>query len=317
MTILSFSFIARPIALLMQRAKPNPPAHLSFPEIPRNMQAIVIPTSVGDATCTAYRPSEHKSACPPVHVNFHGGGFIMGYPQQDDPQCRYLAARGDLVVINVDYVLAPQNPFPAAVHQAFEIVRWVAGNGAANGWDGARLTIGGQSAGGALAAAAALQALDAGGPDIALQFLHYPPLDLVTSGYDKHAKIDNPVVSARVSEIINTVYIPNAADRASSLASPVHGSNADGIGGIAPAFVVTAEFDLLHDEGVAYANKLRNAGALVEHRDLKGVDHAYNILGKDQDGSQALTREIYELLITHIHETHATNGRKALVRNHD
>ncbi len=114
--------------------------------------------------------------------------------QFDDPLCRCLAAEAGVAVVNVDYVVAPQHRFPAPPHQAFEVVRWVAEHGAEHGWDGDRLTVGGQSAGGGLAAAAR-QALEQGGPAIAVQVLHYPPLDLATRGKDKHsviAKADAP-----------------------------------------------------------------------------------------------------------------------------
>ncbi len=115
--------------------------------------------------------------------------------QFDDPLCRCLAAEAGVAVVNVDYVVAPQHRFPAPPHQAFEVVRWVAEHGAEHGWDGDRLTVGGQSAGGGLAAAAR-QALEQGGPAIAVQVLHYPPLDLATRGKDKHSVIAKPMLHA-------------------------------------------------------------------------------------------------------------------------
>jgi acetyl esterase len=128
-----------------------------------------------------------------VHINFHGGGFVMRGLWQDDPLCRCIAAEAGVVVVNVEYVVAPQHPFPAPVHQAFEVVRWVAKHGADHGWEGSRLTVGGQSAGGALAAAVARQSLEQDGPPIALQVLHYPPLDLTTPVGEKDALIAKPL----------------------------------------------------------------------------------------------------------------------------
>ncbi len=97
-------------------------------------------------------------------------------------------------MVNVDYVVAPQHRFPAPPHQAFEVVRWVAARGVEQGWDGGRLTVGGQSAGGGLAAAVARKALEQGGPPIAFQVLHYPPLDLATNARYKRATVAKPVL---------------------------------------------------------------------------------------------------------------------------
>jgi acetyl esterase/lipase len=135
-------------------------AHQRFPELPRRAAELTIPTSIAPARVVVYRPETAGSS--PVHVNFHGGGFVLPLTEGDDPLCRFLAAAAEVTVLNVDYVVAPQHRFPAAPHQAYEVVQWVAAHGAEHGWDGSRLTVGGQSAGGALAAAVCRQALDRG-----------------------------------------------------------------------------------------------------------------------------------------------------------
>jgi acetyl esterase len=286
MSVLSNVHVASAVALGMQRlsavgvklaarGKPTP-----FPECRAEITEVVVPTSVGPARAVVYRPvGQSAGGAPnlPVHVNFHGGGYVMRDIQLDDPLCRYLAAEAGVVVVNVDYVVAPQHRFPAAPHQAYEVVRWVTEHGDAHGWDGTRLTVGGQSAGGALAAAVARQALEQGDPRIALQVLHYPPLDLVTHARDKVAAGTNPLIKPWMGDVFDNAYIPDPATRADRLASPANAADDADLTGIAPAVVLTCELDTLRGDGEAYARRLQAVGALVAHVDLPGVDHAYDM----------------------------------------
>ena len=158
MTILARPLVAATAARAMQRAvrisarRAGKAAPERFPELSRITRRLTIPTSVAPAPGVVYLPATEGPV--PVHVNFHGGGYVLPLSEGDDPLCRYLAAAG-VAVVNVDYVLAPQHPFPAAPHQAHDVVAWVATHAAEQGWDGSRLTVGGQSAGGGLAAAVA------------------------------------------------------------------------------------------------------------------------------------------------------------------
>jgi acetyl esterase/lipase len=263
-------------------------AHGRWPELPRSTRALRIPTSVGTAAATVYLPATDGPS--PVHVNFHGGGYVLPLTELDDPLCRYLAAEAGVTVINVDYVVAPQHRFPAAPHQAFEVVRWVAEHGAEQGWDGDRLTIGGQSAGGGLAAAVARLAHERGGPRIALQVLHYPPLDLATSAKDKRAVADRPMLRPWMAEVFDGSYVPDLQQRMDRLVSPANPADTADLTGIAPAMVITAELDLLRDEADRYAERLRLAGALVQHHVVQGADHAYD--GDDDERA----REVYALI---------------------
>ncbi len=273
-------------------------SHARFPEYPRNVRELTIPTSVAPARATVYLPpaDETEGSAPPVHVNFHGGGYVVALTELDDPLCRFLAAEAGVVVINIDYVVAPQHPFPAPPRQAYEIVRWVAEHGGEQGWDGGRLTVGGQSAGGGLAAAVARQALEEGGPSIALQVLHYPPLDLATHAKDKRAAIDKPALRPWMADVFDTSYVPDQRLRTDRLVSPAHPSDTADLTGIAPALVVTAEYDLLRSEGERYAGRLLKAGSLAGHHDVAGADHGY-------DGSDDVkARETYALIARHVRE---------------
>jgi acetyl esterase len=294
------SLLARPaVASLAARALQHavrmvhrPPLD-RFPEFPRTTRELTIPNSVVPARAVVYLPADPDPR-PAVHVNFHGGGFVMPLKDLDDPLCRLLAAQAGVAVVNVAYALAPQHRFPDPPHQAYEIVRWIAEHGAEHGWDGGRLTVGGQSAGGALAAAVARQAFEQGGPPIALQALHYPPLDLAREARDKRSVIARPMLRPWMGEIFNGAYVPDPRQRTDRLVSPANPEDTADITGIAPALVVTTEFDLLRAEGERYADRLREAGALVEHVDVSRADHGYDI----KDAQRA--REIYGLIARHV-----------------
>lgn len=272
---------------------PTPKSVVRFPEIAGRTTEVTIGTRHGPVSATVYHPPAATN--PPVYVNAHGGGFIVGHREQDDPWCRYLAANAGVLVINPDYGLAPRHRFPAAVHQIYDVVCWAAGPD--RDWDGTRLCVGGQSAGGNLSAAAARLALENGGPDIALQVLHYAPLDLVTPSRDKPSTLGRrAVMKPWMSEVFDTAYIPELAQRRDRLASPAWGDNADNIAGIAPALIVTAEHDRLRDEARRYAGKLGAVAALAEYHEVAGVDHGYNIMSEAGD----VTRRTYAHIAEHV-----------------
>ncbi|QLL08425.1 alpha/beta hydrolase [Mycobacterium vicinigordonae] len=277
MSVLSTPLVADAVARLVAVAI-NPAAKkaVRFPEIPGHTAKMSIPTRYGPVSATVYRPAE-GSRGRPVYVNVHGGGFVVGHPEQDDPWCRYLAANVGVVVVNPDYLLAPKHRFPVAPQQIYDVVCWAAAPD--RDWDGSRLCVGGQSAGGNLSAAAARLALEHGTPRIALQVLHYAPLDLVTPTRDKPSSIGSrAVLKPWMGELFDTAYVPDPGERRDRLASPAWAGNADEIAGIAPALIVTAEQDRLREEGLRYAEKLDASGALVEYFEVAGVDHGYNIM---------------------------------------
>lgn len=297
MSILSRPAVASLAARALQRAVliAHRPPHGRFPEFPRNTRELTIPNSVAPSRAVVYLP-EAADSRPPVHVNFHGGGFVLPLTELDDPLCRYLAAQAGVIVINVDYALAPQHPFPAPAHQAFEILQWIAAHSTEQGWDGSRLSVGGQSAGGSLAAAAARQTLEQGGPPIALQVLHYPPLDLTTGLKVKRSVIAKPMLRPWMGEIFNSSYTPDPRGRADRLVSPANPADTADITGIAPSLVLTAELDVLRADGDRYARRLQHAGALVEHHDIPQVDHGYDVTDAEK------AREIYALIARHIRQ---------------
>ncbi|WP_417218050.1 alpha/beta hydrolase fold domain-containing protein [Arthrobacter sp.] len=246
-----------------------------LPEFVATRSDLSIPTRLGTARATVYRaPGSRASA--PVHVNFHGGGYVLATTELDDPLCRAVAMASGSTVINVDYVVSPQHRFPHPPQQAFEIVKWIAAHGQKHGWDGSRLSIGGQSAGGGLAAAVARQALELKGPDIALQILHYPPLDLSVPAGSKPSASDKPTLRPWMGAVFDSAYVPDPAMRGHRFASSASVGDTADLTGLAPAMVIAAELDILRGEARRYADRLDAVGALIEYRQIQGADHGYD-----------------------------------------
>jgi cation diffusion facilitator CzcD-associated flavoprotein CzcO/acetyl esterase/lipase len=226
----------------------------------------VLPGPAGDLAYRLYRP---PSAGPhPLITYFHGGGWVLGSQDSDDPFCRDLCVRTGAVVVSVNYRHAPEDRFPAAADDAFAAVRWIAANAGRLGGIPGRLSVAGWSAGGNLAAVTCQLARDAGGPDIAGQLLLNPvtDCDLGRSSYSRNG--EGFILTAALMRWFWDYYA-DEADRTAPKASPLRGT----LAGLPPAVVVTAEFDPLCDEGEAYAQALEAAGVRVRHIRARGHIH--------------------------------------------
>ncbi|WP_328975350.1 alpha/beta hydrolase [Streptomyces canus] len=276
---------ARGIQILLGRVMSRVHKDLRFTDVPARTESLRVETGAGPVACTVYRPPAATDTPAPVYVNFHGGGFVVARPEQDDHICRYIAATAGCVVINVDYAVAPQRPFPTPVTQAYDVTAWVAENGAAGGWDGSRLAVGGHSAGANLTAAVCRLAREHGTFTPRLQILDSAPLDQVADPATKRSLIAKPLLTPQLMRIFNAAYVPDPADRAKPLVSP---ALADDLAGLPPALVITAENDRLRDEGDAYAKALEAAGVPVTHRVFEGVDHYFTHTGPVPSGKEAI-----------------------------
>ncbi len=276
---------ARGIQLFLGGVMSRVHKDLRFTDIPKRTEPLRVETGAGPVTCTVYRPSAVTGTLAPVYVNFHGGGFVVGRPEQDDHICRYIAASAGCVVVNVDYAVAPQRPFPAAVTQAYDVTAWIAENGHANNWDGSRLAVGGHSAGANLTAAVCRMARDRGTFAPRLQILDSAPLDQLAEPSTKFSPLAKPLLSPALMRLFNAAYVPDPDDRADPLVSP---ALADDLAGLPPALVITAEYDRLRDEGDAYAKALEAAGVPVTHRAFEGVDHYFTHTGPVPSGKEAI-----------------------------
>jgi acetyl esterase len=220
-------------------------------------------------------------------VFYHGGGWVIGDLEVADRPCRSLCAGAGCVVVSVDYRLAPEHRFPAAADDAYAAAQWVSAHAADLGADPARLAVGGDSAGGNLTAVVALMARDQGGPPIAFQLLIYPVAgcDLDTVSYRDNA--EGYLLTRAAMEWFWGHYIPDEAARRHPYASPL---SAENLAGLPPAFVVTAEYDPLRDEGEAYAERLRRAGVPVTLKRYAGMIHGFfQLAGVLDQGRQVLT----------------------------
>jgi acetyl esterase len=211
----------------------------------------------------------------PVLLYLHGGGFVIGGLETHDSLCRQFALRSGGAVISLDYRLAPEHPFPAAVDDTWAALRWLAMAGESIGVDGSRLAVGGDSAGGTLAAVAAIHARDIGLP-LALQLL-------ITPGTAAHADSASHKLFANGflldADAIAWFFDHTIAwhHRNDWRFAPL---NADDLDGVAPACVVLAECDPLVDEGLAYADRLRMAGVAVELELCRGLTHDFIKMGR-------------------------------------
>ena len=212
----------------------------------------------------------------PVLVFFHGGGWVFGSRDTHDGICRHLAAKTPCLVVSVEYRLAPEHKCPAAVDDAVATTKWVAANVAALGGDPARLAVGGDSAGGNLAAIVALDARDRGGPPIAYQLLIYPAVDFTARGGSLDRFAEGYFLTRAGIEQSRNWYLNGPEDERDWRASP---ALAQSLAGLPPAFVFTAGFDPLLDEGRAFADALKSAGVPVEYKCYDGMIHGFLRMG--------------------------------------
>jgi acetyl esterase len=231
----------------------------------------LIPGPAGEIRLRLYWPD---AAGPvPAIVYYHGGGHVIGSLDTHDFIARNLCAGAGAMVASVDYRMGPEYKFPAAVDDCFAALQWVHANAASLGADPNRIGVHGDSAGANLAAVAALMARDAGGPKLRLQSLVYPVGDYTLSGasYRKYAQGCGMLTPDSMAWFARH-YLRSPADAEDWRASPIKAPN---FTGVAPAVLVVAECDVLHDDGEGYAAALRQAGVPVEYREYPGMIHGF------------------------------------------
>jgi acetyl esterase len=247
------------------------------PEL-QSAEPLAISASHGAIPARIYTPKilRRKDGLAPCLVFFHGGGWVIGNLETHDVVCRKLAHEAELIVISVDYRLAPEHKFPAAVDDAIAATAWIAANARQLGIDASRLMVGGDSAGGNLAAVVALAARDNGGPAIAGQVLVYP----ATEFSRKHPSQREPETSILLTHSVIgwfTNHYMGDADISDWHASPARATT---LAGLPPAYVLTAGADPLRDEGDEYAARLKEAGVPVAYRHFPGQFHGFFTMGK-------------------------------------
>jgi acetyl esterase len=243
-----------------------------------------LPESAGNLAVRIYTPQ--GSGPFPILVYFHGGGFICGDLNSFDSQCRALTNRVGCLVVSVDYRLAPEHPFPAAVEDAYAAIEWVADHAEEIGGDATRLAVGGDSAGGNLAAVVSLMARDRGKPALIYQVLIYPVTDATMSSASYEENGEGYGLTTAMSRWFNNQYLPSDVDRKNPYISPLW---APDLKNLPPTLVITAEFDPLRDEGEMYAARLKEAGVKVESSRYDGMIHGFfQMTGALNGGKKAI-----------------------------
>lgn len=241
-------------------------------------------TLADGVTLRVYRPE--GPGLRPALVFVHGGGWVFGSLETVDGPCRTLANASDSVVVSVGYRRAPEHPFPAPLEDCYAALRYVAEDAESLGVNPEELAVGGDSAGGNLAAAVAMLARDRGGPRLGFQMLIYPALDasLDTDSYREFAK-GYGLTKSTMAWYWGR-YLADAEDRENPLACP---SRARDLGGLPPAWILSAEYDPLRDEAEAYAARLREAGVAAQLRRYPGMIHGFfQMAGILDDGKKAI-----------------------------
>jgi acetyl esterase len=252
--------------------------HPEPPEL-RSVEPLAIPSSAGSIPARIYTPLQLRQAdgLAPCLVFFHGGGWVIGDLDSHDVVCRKLADAGRLIVISVDYRLAPEHKFPAAVDDAIAATSWVADHAHQLGIDASRLSVGGDSAGGNLAAVVAIAARDGNGPAIAGQVLIYPAIDFALT-HPSHREPETSILLTHSAiKWFRDHYLNGAAEVRDWRASPARATT---LIGLPPAYVLTAGADPLRDEGDEYAMHLKEAGVPLTHRTFPGQFHGFFTMGK-------------------------------------
>jgi len=271
------------------RQTPRPVARLLFGKSIKQAKVVnqSIETRHGHTPVRIYHPLEQDN--PSLIVFFHGGGWATGNLDTHDRMCRRIAHGSGAVLVSVGYRLAPWHKYPTAAEECYDAILWAAQNAAALGADGASLFVMGDSAGGNLAAVACHKARDLCGPDIQGQVLIYPTLDgtLAQPSMDRYARA--PILTKALMAFFVNHYARDQRDIREPGFSPLL---ADDLRRLPPALVITAQYDPLHDDGLAYANRLKAAGNSVQHSDYAGMVHAFLLFPGFCTAALAAYREI-------------------------
>ncbi len=255
------------------------------PEEIAEVREVLAPGPAGRLPVRVYHPAPGTSL--PLVVYFHGGGWVVGNVEVNDIPCRALANAAGAVVASVEYRLAPETTFPGPAEDAYAATRWLAEHAGELGADASRLVVAGDSAGGNLAAVVSLMGRDRGGPPIAHQLLAFP-VTAPARGSEFASYTENAegyILTRGAMEWFWGHYVSSAEDETNPYAAPLH---APDLAGLPPATVVTAEFDPLRDEGLAYARRLSEAGVKVTATTYDGMIHDFLLMSGVLERSREL-----------------------------
>ncbi len=262
---------------------------LGIPPRPvKEVKEIQIPGPNGPIRTVVITPNQTGSGPLPILIYFHGGGWVIGSPETHKGETHYFADAAQCIVLVPDYRKGPEHRFPAAPQDCYAVLEWAAANAASLGADSSRIAVAGDSAGGNLSAVVAQMTRDRNGPPLALQLLVYPATQMGSDTQSFKDFAEGYFLTARAMHWFYNHYVATKAEWDDPLASPLL---ADNLQGLAPAFIMTAGFDPLRDEGAAYADKLKAAGVPVEYVCYDEQIHGFvSLAGALDDGQAFLQR---------------------------
>ncbi|ORX08451.1 lipase [Mycolicibacillus trivialis] len=271
-------------------------AALGGPEIHVHTAELALPGPAGELLARHYRPPGQRPA--PLLVFYHGGGWVIGDLDSHDAPCRLVCRDAGIQVLSVAYRRAPEHPAPAAADDAYAAFRWAQAHAAELGADPARVAVGGDSAGGNLAAVVALRARDEGGPPPVLQWLLYPAVDFTARTRSRGLFADGFLLTKADMDWFQQQYLEGSGVAVTDpTVSPLLAVDHSGL---APALVITAGFDPLRDEGESYAAALEAAGTEVDLRRMGSLAHGFANLFPLGGGSADAMTEVVSALRAHL-----------------
>lgn len=265
-------------------------------------EVLEVPTRHGKVRCFITHPATDaplaSGGLPPVHINIHGGAFLIGAPRQDDHLVKAIAGEVGAVVVNVDYSRAPSVQYPRAHEECFDVLRWVAASGRQRGWDGEKISISGTSAGGNLALAVLELARRAGGPSIRGGVLFVPAVDVTVPPEDYVSDIPNPFVGPGMVRLMQNTYFPDASRRGEPLASPALAG--EELASLPPLLVFGAQHDSLRSQIERFVSKIEAYGVQVDYFCIPGVDHDFEVNKKD---AAKVLPQVADQMVAHLLRT--------------
>ncbi|MDR0503537.1 MAG: alpha/beta hydrolase [Treponema sp.] len=256
---------------------------------------LFLDTGEGKIRVLAYNLEKQEKL--PLFVNIHGGGFILGNPEMDDPYMMNIAINANVKILNVDYSLSPQAPFPQALNECYAAVKYAQNNFEMFGIDPQKIAVGGHSAGGNLSAAIALKNNETKELNIKCIILDYPPLDIYTDPYLKprgKGFVARFFLSPKIARIFNSCYCNNKEERKNPLISPVFAEK-DQLKTFPPALIITAGKDSLCAEAEMFRDKLIEAGVETKHKRFESSPHGFTLSSKRADAIEG-----WQMMIEHL-----------------
>jgi acetyl esterase len=246
-------------------------------KLPVDIEELIVPGGPSGRVPVRILRPQGAPATLPVILYIHGAGWVFGNAHTHDRLCRQLAAGAQAAVVFPSYSLSPEARYPTAIEESYAVLQWIAREGLRHGLDAGRLAVSGDSVGGNMSAAITLMAKQRGGPAIRQQVLFYPVTDASFDTGSYHQFAEGYFLRRDAMQWFWDQYTTDQAQRSEITASPLRATK-EQLGGLPPALIITAEADVLRDEGEAYANRLREAGVAVTAVRFQGIIHDFVML---------------------------------------